>query len=203
MLAGASAATASVSRILVDYERFDSEAEEMAAVGMGVVYESAHDLSPLYEAAIPGSAMAARKAVYRAWTDSVEAEALRILSAHGRLLFVDLHSYAVEALPYELHSDLARPPLCVGVDADDEALGAVLHAVDGHRGVALANEPFRGSYRPLSLLGDGRVSSVMLEIRKDMVDLASGRVDAAVCSAMADVLAAAASSIGIPLPCDG
>ena len=46
-----------------------------------------------------------------------------------------------------------------------------LRSTDGigdERPFAKVNEPFSGSYVPLELLGDERVASVMLEVRKDM-----------------------------------
>jgi hypothetical protein len=40
------------------------------------------------------------------------------ISATGRAVLVDLHSYPLYALPYERHQDAKRPPVCLGVDVD-------------------------------------------------------------------------------------
>ncbi len=48
----------------------------------------------------------------RAMTDAVADR----LAATGRAVIIDVHSYPTEPLPYELHGEGPRPPVCLGTD---------------------------------------------------------------------------------------
>jgi N-formylglutamate amidohydrolase len=92
------------------------------------------------------------------------------LTATGCAVILDLHSFPRQALAYELHPRDARPVMCLG--ADDRhtprwLLEAAREAFAPHGSVAV-NQPFRGTYVPLRHYGrDDRVSSLMLELRRD------------------------------------
>ena len=91
------------------------------------------------------------------------------LSATGRAVLVDLHSYPVQALPYERHQDARRPPVCAGVAVDHTpvALAERVSRACCVIGRVVVNEPVAGSYIPLRHSGrDNRVTSVMLELRR-------------------------------------
>ena len=91
--------------------------------------------------------------------------------ATGRAVLVDLHSYPVKALPYERHQDARRPPVCLGVDVDHTPATLVERVAPACSviGQVVVNEPFAGSYIPLRHFGrDNRVSSVMVELRRDL-----------------------------------
>jgi N-formylglutamate deformylase len=92
------------------------------------------------------------------------------LDACRKAVIIDVHSYPPLPLAYELHPDTPRPELCIGADrfhTDSALLEAVSHAFDGF-GEHSVDEPFAGSYVPLAHDGkDHRVSSIMLEIRRD------------------------------------
>jgi N-formylglutamate amidohydrolase len=102
------------------------------------------------------------------------------LSATGRAVLVDLHSYPADALAYELHQDAKRPPVCLGVDVDhtpDGLLERVSRACSVI-GEVVVNEPFVGSYVPLRHFGrDNRVTSVMVELRRDTYMRDDGSLD--------------------------
>ena len=167
-ITGASAIINGLSRFAVDVERFPDDTEEMNAVGMGVLYThgssrqeirrvSAEEKKPLMD----------YFAVYSArFTELVD----RTLLAHGRAVIIDVHSYPQQKLPYELHGDGYRAPLCVGSDAF-HASDAFLATVAGSfpNLESRSNAPFAGAYVPLKHYRiDARVSSVMLEIRRDV-----------------------------------
>jgi N-formylglutamate deformylase len=102
------------------------------------------------------------------------------LSITGRAVLVDLHSYPVQALPYERHQDARRPPVCVGVDVDHTPAALVerVSRACSVIGQVVVNEPFRGSYIPLRHFGrDNRVASVMVELRRDTYLLDDGSLD--------------------------
>jgi N-formylglutamate deformylase len=158
-----------LSRLVVDPERLPDEHEEMYAVGMGAVYTRTSAGLVLREA----DEHAERLLLKRFFTPYAEALAELIderLAATGHAVLVDLHSYPVAALPYELHQEARRPPVCLGVDVDHTpaALRERAFRACSVIGEVVVNEPFAGSYIPLRHFGrDNRVSSVMVELRRD------------------------------------
>ena len=106
------------------------------------------------------------------------------LAATGRAVILDLHSYPEDPLPYELYPHDERPVICLGTDAHHtpgwliEAAGEAFASLGG---VAI-NQPFRGTYVPLRhYRRDDRVSSLMLELRRDAYLRSDGTpIDAAI-----------------------
>lgn len=89
----------------------------------------------------------------------------------GETLIIDLHSYPRDPLPYELHADQARPELCIGTDEFHAPKTSVKAAMAAWSGSIEMNEPFSGSYVPDRYFEtDNRVRSMMLEIRRDIID---------------------------------
>ncbi|WP_189857717.1 N-formylglutamate amidohydrolase [Streptomyces poonensis] len=158
-----------LSRLVVDPERFPDEREEMLAVGMGAVYTrtthrevlrpDGHDGQPLIERYFAPYAAAVTDAV----TERLETV--------GRAVVIDVHSYPTEPLPYELHGDGPRPPVCLGHDdfhTPADLLEQARKAFAGFGGTGV-NSPFAGTYVPLRYYGnDPRVSALMIEIRRDV-----------------------------------
>jgi N-formylglutamate amidohydrolase len=178
-----------LSRLVVDPERLPNEHEELYAVGMGAVYSRTSGGVVLRD---PDEA-AERSLLTRFMTPYGDALADLVderLSATGRAVLVDLHSYPVRALPYERHQDARRPPVCVGVDVDHTPAALVerVSRACSVIGQVVVNEPFAGSYIPLRHFGrDNRVASVMVELRRDtylsddgsLDPLGAGRISAA------------------------
>ena len=167
-ITGTSAVINGMSRFAVDVERFPDETEEMNAVGMGVLYThgsrgqeirrvSAADEVPLLEYFTTYS---------RRFTDLVDAT----LTQHGRAVIIDVHSYPAQELSYELHGGGARVPLCVGSDPFHASAPLLQTVTESFAGLeSAANTPFAGAYVPLKhYQTDARVSSVMLEFRRDV-----------------------------------
>ncbi|MEV5761564.1 N-formylglutamate amidohydrolase [Streptomyces tendae] len=156
------------SRLVVDPERFPDEREEMTAVGMGAVYtQTSHrevlrpdgtDPEPLIERYFRPYA--------RAMTEAVADR----LAATGRAVIVDVHSYPTRPLPYELHGEGPRPPVCLGTDAfhtPPGLLSAAREAFAPCGGTGL-DSPFGGTYVPLDFYGTrAEVGALMVEIRRD------------------------------------
>lgn len=157
-----------LSRLVVDPERFPDEREEMLAVGMGAVYtRTTHkdvlrpdgfDPGPLIERYFHPYASAMTEAV----SDR--------LAATGRCVIVDVHSYPTAPLPYELHADGPRPPVCLGTDpfhTPPALLDAAREAFARCGGTGL-DSPFAGTYVPLRYYGErAEVTALMVEIRRD------------------------------------
>jgi len=159
------------SRLVVDPERFPDEREEMNTVGMGAVYTARQDGSVLR------TADAARdqrlvQAYFSPYAEGLGDLVQRVLDEHGAVVIVDLHSFPSAALPYELlvNGPRARPELCIGTDPLHTPAGLVEVLTRHWEGDVAVDAPFSGSYVPLRHHGvERRVSSVMIELRRDVV----------------------------------
>ncbi|MFJ7068064.1 N-formylglutamate amidohydrolase [Streptomyces sp. NPDC101115] len=157
-----------LSRLVVDPERFPDEREEMLAVGMGAVYTRTTQRAELRPRGFDPAPLVER--YFTPYAQAVTRAVDERLAATGRAIIVDVHSYPTAALPYELHGDGPRPPVCLGTDAfhtPPALLAAARRAFAGFGGVA-ADSPFAGTYVPLAHYGkDPRVGALMVEIRRD------------------------------------
>lgn len=158
-----------LSRLVVDPERFPDEREEMAAVGMGAVYTRTTHRAALRPTGFDPAPLIGRYfAPYAAGMAGAVADRL---AATGRAVVIDVHSYPSAPLPYELHGDGPRPPVCLGTDAfhtPPALLGAAREAFGGFGGVG-TDSPFAGTYVPLAYYGrEPRVHALMVEIRRDL-----------------------------------
>jgi N-formylglutamate amidohydrolase len=155
-----------LSRLVVDPERFPDDREEMRSVGMGAVYTHGHagrrlrDPDPVRDEDL----LAAHYAPYAAAMSTLVTERL---AATGRAVILDVHSYPALALPYELHRDAPRPPVCLGTDPFHTPPELVAAAASAFGDVAL-DTPFAGCYVPLDHYRSTRaVTALMIEIRRD------------------------------------
>ena len=154
-----------LSRLVVDPERFPDEREEMLAVGMGAVYTRTTHGAELRPADTDPEPLLAHyfRPYARAMTDAV-AERLAVT---GRAVVIDVHSYPSAPLPYELHGEGPRPPVCLGTDSFHTPPELLTAAREAFGDVGL-DSPFGGTYVPLEFYGrEPRVSALMVEIRRD------------------------------------
>ncbi|MGW0120621.1 N-formylglutamate amidohydrolase [Streptomyces sp. NPDC003327] len=157
-----------LSRLVVDPERFPDEREEMRAVGMGAVYTRTTHRERLRPDGFDERPLVDR--YFHPYADAVTRAVEDRLAAVGRAVVVDVHSYPSRPLPYELHGEGPRPPVCLGTDpfhTPPELLAAAEKAFAGFGGTGL-DSPFAGAYVPLRYYGeDARVGALMVEIRRD------------------------------------
>ncbi|MFJ2828203.1 N-formylglutamate amidohydrolase [Streptomyces sp. NPDC087263] len=157
-----------LSRLVIDPERFPDEREEMLAVGMGAVYTRTTHRAPLRPAGADPHTLIDRyfHPYARAMTDAVAER----LAATGQAVIIDVHSYPTARLPYELHGDGPRPPVCLGTDefhTPPELLTLAEKAFAGVGGVGI-DSPFSGTYVPLRFYErEPKVTALMVEIRRD------------------------------------
>ncbi|MFD7966209.1 N-formylglutamate amidohydrolase [Streptomyces zaomyceticus] len=158
-----------LSRLVVDPERFPDEREEMLAVGMGAVYTRTTHRGALRPAGFDPAPLLDR--YFTPYAGAMADAVAERLAATGRAVIVDVHSYPTEPLPYELHGDGPRPPVCLGTDpfhTPPSLLDAAREAFGGFGGLA-TDTPFAGTYVPLPYYGkDPRVGALMIEIRRDL-----------------------------------
>ena len=157
-----------LSRLVIDPERFPDEREEMLAVGMGAVYTRT-----THREALRGDGTDPEPLIERYFRPYAQAMAEAVagrLAATGRAVIVDVHSYPSAPLPYELHGEGPRPPVCLGTDSfhtPPQLLAAAREAFAACGDTGL-DSPFSGTYVPLEFYGqDTRVSALMVEIRRD------------------------------------
>jgi N-formylglutamate amidohydrolase len=161
-----------VSRLAVDPERFEDDAQEPAArVGQGVVYTRTCHGAPLRD---PDPIARARLVdrLYRPYHAALTRLVADVLASHGRCLIVDGHSFASMPLPSEFDQAPDRPDICIGTDPvhTPEPLAAGLEAGFRAEGLRVRRDsPFAGALVPLRFHGvDRRVSSVMIEVRRGL-----------------------------------
>ena len=188
------------SRLVVDPERFPDEREEMAAVGMAAVYTKTSTGATLRypDAARDERLLAEFFAPYStALADQVDDR----LTAVGRAVIFDLHSYPLRPEPYELHQGDARPDICLGADPAHTPgwLVAAARSTLSGFGDVRVNEPFRGTYVPLRHYEtDHRVSSLMIEIRRDVFTRADDSPDLDQITRLGVAIAEIADAAGWP-----
>ncbi|MGD1218656.1 N-formylglutamate amidohydrolase [Streptomyces krungchingensis] len=158
-----------LSRLVVDPERFPDEREEMLAVGMGAVYTRTTHRAPLRRADVDPRPLIDR--CFHPYARAMTAAVADRLAATGRAVIVDVHSYPTARLPYELHGDGPRPPVCLGTDAfhtPPELVALAEKAFAGLGGVGI-DSPFSGAYVPLRHYErEPDVTALMVEIRRDV-----------------------------------
>ncbi len=158
-----------LSRLVVDPERFPDEREEMRTVGMGAVYTRTTHGDVLRPDGFAEEPLLAR--YFRPYAEAMTELVGERLRAAGRVVVVDVHSYPSRPLPYELHGDGPRPPVCLGVDPFHTPPGllSLAEEVFGRFGGTAVNTPFAGTYVPLRYYGrEPRVQALMVEIRRDL-----------------------------------
>ncbi|BBH68875.1 hypothetical protein ACTI_55600 [Actinoplanes sp. OR16] len=178
-----------LSRLVVDPERFPGEDEEMLASGMGPVYTHGYAGRRL-RADDPSLTAALLDEYFHPYAAAMTALVRDRLAVTGRAVVVDVHSYATEVLPYELHRDGPRPPICLGTDpvhTPGRLLGAARTAFPD----SALNSPFAGCYVPLDYWGrEPAVAALMIEIRRDQYMREPGGEPGAGLDAIARALAA-------------
>ncbi|WP_326603048.1 N-formylglutamate amidohydrolase [Rhodococcus sp. PD04] len=161
-----------LSRLVVDPERFPDASEPANAFGRGAVYTRTCAGALLRTEPYPRTAHLI-DTYFRPYADAVTAAVDDRLHVCGCAVILDLHSYP--ATPSSFEDPAAeRPALCIGTDTvhtpdwlTDTVRGsfASLPEIDQ----IAENTPYAGSYVPLRHYGrDQRVSSVMIELRRDV-----------------------------------
>ncbi|MEV0902078.1 N-formylglutamate amidohydrolase [Actinoplanes sp. NPDC049802] len=160
-----------LSRLVVDPERFTDD--EMLRAGMGPVYTHGYagrrlrDDDPSRDAALLHEH-------FHPYAEAMTGLVGDRLAATGHAVILDVHSYPTAALPYELHADGPRPPVCLGthpLHTPDRLRDAAREAF-GDTGL---NSPFAGCYVPLEHYDrNPAVSALMVEIRRDQYMIEPG-----------------------------
>ncbi|MEI6620804.1 MAG: N-formylglutamate amidohydrolase [Actinomycetes bacterium] len=169
------------SRLVVDPERFEDDAQESAAAfGQGVVYVRTADRRQLRNAGTDREPLLVD--YYRPYHRAFDDLARSLLAVHGTVTVIDLHSYPLVPLPTEMVGPgVQRPDVCVGTDPfhTPETLAVAARTAVTSHGLSVGlDQPYVGCFIPSFAYGiDPRVRGVMLEIRRDVYTDALGRWD--------------------------
>ena len=162
----------SVSRLVVDPERFrDDEEEMMAEVGMGAVYTRTLGGTTLrrFDA---GEREALLQRFYDPHHRRMNELTAKILEEHVQCLILDLHSFPAHPLPYELNQSPDRPDICIGKDDFHSPDTLVVTAVNFFEGRGFAvkiNEPFAGVFVPSDFYQKEQcLRAIMVEVNRSL-----------------------------------
>ena len=158
-----------LSRLVIDPERFPDVREELNTVGRGAVYTRTCNGAVLRDDD-EDARTTLLDTYFHPYAAAMTALVADRITATGRAVIIDVHSYPTLPSGYELHPDGPRPALCVGTDPHhtpqwliDAAHAAFSPLVDID-----INTPFGGTYVPLDHYAtDPRALSVMIELRRD------------------------------------
>ena len=160
-----------ISRVVVDIERFEREADEpISVVGMSAFYTRTSTGSVLRT--IGPENRNILETLYRDYHRAFTNLTRSALTRHGSTMIVDCHSFPSTPRLYELDQQTPRPDICIGCDVyhTPVALRDILQ--DNFRALGYAvgiNTPFSWTIVPMEYFRkDKRVVSVMIEVNRKL-----------------------------------
>lgn len=156
---------ASVSRLIVDVERFRKDEDEaMAGLGMGLYYTHAPDGKQFRRKAEDSYEECLR--IYDEYHADLEAKVTKTLRRFGKCVLLDCHSFH-DGMTYTGYATDSFPDVCIGVNGRISAEAQTVMDAFSNAGYSVKiNEPFSGSLVPLRYYDDPRVISVMIELNR-------------------------------------
>lgn len=155
---------AEFSRLLVDVERYDDdELEEMARVGRGMIYKSAHDGVRIRREISSEERHVLHERYYKPHWE-------RLKSFAANKLLIDLHSYPKVPWPIELMQDSDRPEIDLGTAAHltpKKWVDDMKSHFEDHGYTVGINTPYSG------VIDAGSKHAVMIELRRDIISTPS------------------------------
>ena len=163
---------ATVSRLVVDAERYRCDNEEpMASLGMGLYYTH----TPEGKCFRLKSERAYRKCleIYDEYHGAFEKKVSDCLQANGSCIILDCHSFH-DAMEYTGFCSEDFPDVCIGVNGIITEEARYVSEVFRQFGYSVEiNRPFSGALVPLRFLEDERVTSIMIELNRRIYDNAA------------------------------
>lgn len=160
-----------VSRLVLDPERFLDDAQEpMAAQGMGVIYTRTSAGLVLRSDPTPGERAALIERFYIPHHSRLSAAVRGSLSAHGRALVIDCHSFPSRPLPCHDYKESGSPDVCIGTDSfhTPSCLRDLAEeAYEAGGWTVVIDHPFRGALVPSEHFGrTPEVYAIMVELNR-------------------------------------
>lgn len=161
------------SRLVVDPERFEHDAQEsMSQRGMGVIYTRTSTGRVLRESPDAKEREVLLDNYYRPHHRRLTDAVRRAVDAHGSCLIIDCHSFASLPLPYEPVQDRERPDFCIGTETGHTppSLATTAQHFLESAGYSVAiNTPFAGAIVPMDFYrSTDAVSSIMIEVNRGL-----------------------------------
>ena len=163
----------SVSRLVVDPERFPTDEDEpMSRIGMGAIYEVGHDLRRIRAKLHAEQRTALLNSWYVPHHERLEGVVSAALRQHNSVMIVDCHSFASRPLPYEPDQSSDRPEICIGTDPFHTPPFVTTSLVESFKDAGYSvhvDRPYSGAIVPGRYYRrEARVRSVMIEVRRDL-----------------------------------
>lgn len=160
---------ATVSRLVIDTERYRNDEEEaMSLKGMGLYYTHTPDGKQFRTRT--EDTYAKCLGIYDEYHSSLEAKVTKCLDEHCKCILLDCHSFH-DDMNYTGFNPSSFPDVCVGVnDVVSAEAQLVIDTFKSAGYTVKVNEPFAGSLVPLKYLNDTRVQSVMIELNRRIYD---------------------------------
>jgi N-formylglutamate amidohydrolase len=164
--------TMTVSRILVDIERFtDKNLEPMSRVGMAAIYTSTQNGSRLRNLSKTKSRELLSD-IYRPYHSKLDSLAQDKINKFNQCIIFDCHSFPSQPRRYEPDQNKDRPDICIGSDKfhTPKKLEKLLFDKFKAQGLSVkVNTPFAGSIVPNVFYNKNKkVVSVMIEINRKL-----------------------------------
>jgi N-formylglutamate amidohydrolase len=180
-LPGARVVRFSVSRFVVDPERFESDNDElMTKRGMGVLYTNGVNGTRVRRDPTESERKNLFGTYYHPHHQRLATAVTEALAQHGQALIVDAHSFPPTPLPCDLNQDQPRPDICLGTDPfhTPKALTALASAWWRDHGFSVGVDwPYSGSIVPIERLQcDSRVRSMMVEVNRRLYMRLTGKI---------------------------
>lgn len=157
-----------MSRLVIDPERFPDERETMNKIGMGAVYHKCSSGLTLRSDDFNDSELL-RKYFYPYAEEFTNVVDDRMLS-HESVVIIDVHSYRYQQHSNSLNYGQRRPSMCIGTDRfhTPQKLFDIFRDEFDKNGDCFENEPYAGTYVPMKHYGKNKaVQSIMMETRAD------------------------------------
>lgn len=178
---------ATVSRLIVDTERFRNDNdEEMSQKGMGLYYTH----TPFGEQFRIKSIDAYKKclSIYDDYHMSLENKVKHRLSTHGKCIILDCHSFH-DDMEYTDYAPTTFPDVCIGTNGNLTSEAKQIIDIFKCNGYSVKiNEPFSGSLVPLNYMNDNRVVSIMIELNRRIYNNSSFAKIQMICKQIYEVL---------------
>lgn len=160
-----------ISRVVVDIERFENEIDEpMSKVGMSAFYirtSKGEVLRSLNE-----EKRAALKKIYDEYHETFTRLVDSSLVKNDKAIIVDCHSFPSAPREYEPDQEDNRPDICIGSDeyhTPKELTDILKSNFEGLGYFVKVNSPFAGTIVPLKYYKkDKRIVSVMIEVNRKL-----------------------------------
>jgi len=167
-----SAHTATMSRLVLDVERFaDDYKEPMSKVGMGVVYTKTSS-GKVLRRVTPQDKKRIIDEYFIPYHAALTKQVQSILKRHGTCLIIDCHSFSDKPRAYEPSQKTPRPDICIGVDSHHtpKILWENLALAFNLAGFTVRiNDPFAGSLVPFKYFRKNKkVHSIMVEVNRKL-----------------------------------